>query len=283
MKFDCVIGNPPFQAVKRRTTGAKTGMCGTTLWDKFFEIAVNLCKEDGIISLIHPGRWRKPENKLLEVVRDMDLEYLEIHDLEDGIETFGVSTGFDWYVLKNREYSGKTKIVDVNDKTNEIDLREWGFIPNSDFNLIKDSMAGPKDQKCEVLFSHSAYETRKKWMSKIKTDKYKYPCVYGLTMGAGLKIHYSSVNNKGHFGVPKIIIPMSKYTDAYVDYEGNYGMCQFAFGIRIDSREEGEMIKTAIMSDEFKDVWRAIEWIYNGKEWRAFKYFKKGFWRGKGD
>jgi len=100
-----------------------------------------------------------------------------------------------------------------------------------------------------------------------------------LTQQDGLKLNYSLTNEKGHFGIPKVIIPISKYTEAFVDDKGEYGICQFAFGIGIDSKEEGEQIKKALESDKFKKVWEAIEWIYNGKEWRVFKSFKKDFWK----
>ena len=43
--------------------------------------------------------------------------------------------------------------------------------------------------------------------------------------------------------------------------------------------EEGNKIRQALLSDKFKQVWEGIEWLYNTKEWRAFKYFRKDFWK----
>jgi hypothetical protein len=79
--------------------------------------------------------------------------------------------------------------------------------------------------------------------------------------------------------VKKVIIPVSKYTDAFIDKNGDYGICQFAFGIKFNTLKEAEGIKKAIMSEEFKKIWQATEWISNSKEWRVFKSFRADFWK----
>ncbi|MFA5024068.1 MAG: Eco57I restriction-modification methylase domain-containing protein [Patescibacteria group bacterium] len=279
VKFDVVIGNPPYQAPKNRKGDAKNGTCGSVLWKDFLMKSIELCKDDGFISLIHPGQWRKPDSKLLETIKSLNLKYLEIHNLDDGMKVFKAATGFDWYVIAKQKYGGKTKIKGADGIINEEDISEINFIPNSDFDMLRKLIAKKEEEKCNIIFNRTNYGTDKAWISKTQDDIFKYPCVYGLTQRDGLKLFYSSKNDSGHFGIKKIIIPISKYTDAFIDDEGKYGLCQFAFGIRIDSEEEGENIKKAITSDEFKKVWQAIEWIYNSKEWRVFKSFRKDFWK----
>ena len=56
-------------------------------------------------------------------------------------------------------------------------------------------------------------------------------------------------------------------------------MTQLTFGIKIDSKEEGEKIKEALMSEKFQKIWRATQWLSMTREWRIFKYFKKDFWK----
>ena len=51
MKFDVVIGNPPYQEV----TGAANAKA---IWPKFVEKSFEICKEGGYVSLIHPSGWR---------------------------------------------------------------------------------------------------------------------------------------------------------------------------------------------------------------------------------
>jgi superfamily II DNA or RNA helicase/tRNA1(Val) A37 N6-methylase TrmN6 len=299
LKFNIVIGNPPYQQFKNKTNPT-AGMCGTTLWDKFMQMSIEkLCIQNGYVVLVHPGQWRKPEHELLDLIKQYNLIHLSIHNIVDGQKTFNASTGYDWYVLQNSNYSGTTIVNDVNNKQSTVNIMNWPFIPNCEFDKVQKLLG---DTEIDVVFSHSHYETRKDWMSKNKTEidvvfdrsnygsdkpnisktkntQFKYPCVYGLTQKDGLKIYWSNTNENGHFGIPKVIIPLSKYTDAFIDDKGEYGICQFAFGIPIDSKKEGEQIKQVVISDEFKSIWDAFEWIYNGKEWRVFKYLKKDFWK----
>ena len=276
-KFDVVIGNPPYQMTKNKVKEGVSGMCGGTLWDKFMYLSINeLATKDGYVVLVHPGQWRKPDHTLLELVKQYNLVYLSIHGIADGQKTFSASTGYDWYILQKTNYGGQTTINDVDGKQSNVDISGWQFIPNCEFNKIQSLLS---DVENDIVFSHSDYETRKDWMSNNKSEEFQYPCVYGLTQKDGLKLYWSETNKNGHFGISKAIIPLSKYTDVFIDDQGTYGICQFAFGIPISSKEEGEQIKQVLLSKKFKPIWDAFEWIYNGKEWRVFKYLKKNWWK----
>lgn len=279
MKFDVVVGNPPYQAPKTRVKEAVTGSCGSKLWPSFVRLSMDITKQNGFTCLIHPGAWRKPGSDLLELFMDRNLLRLEIHNIDDGMKTFGASTGYDWYILQNAKYSGKTIIIGSDKVEKTVDLSGSCFIANSEFDLLNNIIAKDGEEKCNVIYDRTAYGHDKKNVQNAKTEEFKYPVVYGLTQRNGLGLWWSNTKDKGHFGVKKVIIPMSKYTDIYIDEDGKYGLCEFAFGIEIKDQEEGENIKKAIMSDKFKKIWSSIEWIYNSKEWRVFKYFRKDFWK----
>ena len=51
MKFDAVIGNPPYQ---NKTEGNRGGSSSNPLWWEFTNIAFNVVKDNGIVSLITP-------------------------------------------------------------------------------------------------------------------------------------------------------------------------------------------------------------------------------------
>ena len=91
---------------------------------------------------------------------------------------------------------------------------------------------------------------------------------------------YSKINNKGHFGVSKIIIGETGMDNAINDWEGKYGMTQDSFGIIINSKEEGEKILSVIKSDEFKKLIKiACSWSNFRIDWRLFINFKKDFYK----
>ena len=108
------------------------------------------------------------------------------------------------------------------------------------------------DEKCEVLHSESLYEIRKKWMSKEKSDEYKYPCVYTINSKSEIKHRYSSKNN-GHIGIKKLMWSNGriKSIGSVIDKEGKYGLTQFAYGI-VDKEENLENIKKAFDSNKFR-------------------------------
>ncbi len=82
MKFDVIIGNPPYQG----TAGTQTGQ---TIWDKIVEVSLEHVKPDGLLTFIHPGRWRQADDKLGYMYRDYQLVYLSIHSVKDGIRSTG--------------------------------------------------------------------------------------------------------------------------------------------------------------------------------------------------
>jgi len=278
--WDCVIGNPPYQNPKnRKNAEVNKGVCGSTLWDKFISSSFEICNIDGICAFISPGQWRKPDHKLFDLFREKDVKYVEIHNMNDGLKQFGVQTGYDITITKNSITNRKTIIVDDNGNSGTYDLSSMPFIPNSLIDRIFSLMAKNKEKRVELLYSRSAYGTDKSNMSQSKTDEFKYPCVYGLTRKDGLKIWYSNTKENGHFGIKKIIIPNSKCTLSHYDKNGEYGICQFAFGIKVDSDKEAKIVEDVLNSKEFDDIWCATEWVYNTKNWQIMKYLKKDFWK----
>jgi hypothetical protein len=94
---------------------------------------------------------------------------------------------------------------------------------------------------------------KKDIVSTKKDNSYKYDLIY-LTPKNGIRYMYSKINNKGHFGVSKIIIGETGMDNAINDWDGKYGMTQDSFGIIIDSKEEGDKILGALKTEEFKKI-----------------------------
>jgi hypothetical protein len=276
-KFDVVVQNPPYQIQKNRQDKSKTGMCGSTLWDKFILNSINISNKNGIIISINPSQWRSPKSDLFNLIKSKNLVRLEIYSMSDGLKTFGVQTGYDVLYIQNKPYEGKTIIIDSKKIKNEVNIGNFDFIPNHSIGIIKNLLYNK--EKCELIYSRSAYGTDKFNMSKEKTDTHIYPCIYGITKKDGLKIWYSNINSNGHFKIPKVIIPASKYTDAYYDKNGEYGLCQFVFGIPVENDEDGELLVNALKEGKFKDFFDATEWIYNTKNYKVINLLKKNWWK----
>ena len=270
--FDIVIGNPPYNIPKEGTL--KGGYGGRSLWDLF---VVKALKEwvnaEKYLVFIHPPSWRKPEHYLWEVLGNKQLLYLKTYSKKEGNKIFSCSTLVDYYVLKNTNIYKETIIDGQDGKTYSINLNDWKFLPSGAFDSIKNILGTN-----EVLYSRTIYGTDKKNITKLKTEKNNLPVVHNMTKKDGLGFVYSS-ENKGHFGIPKVILSFGEFQYPYNDYKGEYGMSQICYGLKIDSKEEGDKICEAINSAEFKEILKYTKWSTFQTDWRMFKYFKKDFWK----
>ena len=85
-QFDVVIGNPPYQAPKKRKTDEFRGLTGSFLWKKFVELSINhCCKKEGYVCLVHPGQWRKPEHGLLDIVKQNESQ-VDLRQMLQGLQ-----------------------------------------------------------------------------------------------------------------------------------------------------------------------------------------------------
>ena len=270
--FDIVIGNPPYN--KSKDGILKGGYGGRSLWDLFVVKSLNdWVKDTKYLLFIHPPSWRKPEHYLWEVLGKKQLLYLKTYSKKEGNKIFGCSTLVDYYVLKNTNIYKETIIDGQDGKTYSINLNDWNFLPSGSFDNIKQILG-----KNDVLYSRTIYGTDKKNITKLKTEKNNLPVVHNMTKKDGLGFVYSS-ENKGHFGIPKVILSFGEFQYPYNDYKGEYGMSQICYGLKIDSKEEGDKICEAINSAEFKEILKYTKWSTFQTDWRMFKYFKKDFWK----
>ena len=271
-RFDVVMGNPPYNKSKNGTL--KGGYGGRSLWDLFVVKSLNEWVDDNSYLLfIHPPSWRKPEHYLWEVLSKKQLLYLKTYSIKEGHKIFSCSTLVDYYVLKNTNIYKETIIDGQDGKTYSINLNEWNFLPSGAFDTIRQILG-----KNEVLYSRTKYGTDKKNITKTQTEMNNLPVVHNMTKKDGLGFVYSS-EDKGHFGVSKVILSFGQFQYPYNDFKGEYGMSQICYGLKINSKEEGDKIVEAINSAKFKEILKYTKWSTFQTDWRMFKEFKKDFWK----
>jgi len=271
MKFDVVIGNPPYQKPTAGGNGQRD------LWPDFVERGLELTKKGGYLCLIHPAKWRRTENKLWKKLSEKQIKYLEIHSDTDGRKVFNAVTRYDWYVLQNAPCKKKSVVKDENGNIHEMDLNSLPCLPNYHFAEFYELLDSHGEANSDILYSRTLHGNDKPNMSKEKDDNFQYPCVYGMYQDGTFSCFYSSTKSE-HF-VPKVIMGTGRYLYPVIDMKGEYGMTQNAFGIKVRSLKEATIIKKAIESEKFREIIRATKWGNFQTDWRMFKYFKKDFWR----
>lgn len=278
MKFDVIVGNPPYQT-KSEDSNTKT----QPLWDKFVAKSFSLLKDGGFLCYVHPSGWRS-NGEIYEdakILKDKQIRYLEIHGEDDGNKTFGATTRYDWYVAENNKPTSETTIKDQDGKITKTNLLNRSYISNAQLELIDSFTAKNGEEQVEII-SDSSYHTQGKsdWLSQQKKGKFKYPIVYSTPM-VGPTIWYSSTNNNGHFGIPKVIFNPCRPIGFVVDYTGEYGMSQFCVGI-VGDKDYLDMVAKVIKNQktngfaEFMETCHFTDKIFNKD---VISTFRKDFWK----
>jgi hypothetical protein len=278
MNFDVILGNPPYS---KKVGPSKT----EPIWDKFVEQSFNLVKDSGYISMVHPSGWRDITGRfgsIKELLKSKELVYLEIHNTDDGKKTFGVTSRYDWYVVKNSNTTVNLTKIKFESGTKElVDINKLEFIPNDKFNNILSLLAKDNEETVDLTNSHSAYEHRKIWMQKECDSTYKYPCVQNINVNnIPSCFWYSNTNKKGHFGIPKVMFGRLG-TGVYFDKDGEYG-CSEDISFIVDTPENLGGIYKALQTNKFIELMNLCNFgglsgsIYNRK---IISLFRKDFWK----
>jgi hypothetical protein len=278
MKFDVVAINSPYQT---HTNGNSRAV-----WHAHVQQAFKVVKPGGYVEAIHPSGWRNVKGKY-DIIKDLymtkTLISLSIHNVQDGQKTFGASTRYDVCVAQNTDSTSKhlTAVRFEDGVTQQVNLKNLPFIPNCNLKDVMKVVARPGEETVEVLHSESAYVPRAKWVSKIKSNN---PLIYGvrtLSKHSEPVLLWSSRNDRGHFGISKLIWSESGdilSAGSIVDAEGKYGLTQFAYAI-VDTPKNLPLIKKAFDSKEFRNIMlgcTAGTMIINHK---IIATFRKDFWK----
>jgi hypothetical protein len=269
-RFNVVMGNPPFNT--QRVTKGQTG----TLWDKFIVTGLNELSPNGALAFITPQLWRKPEHKLYGLMtRDYKTHYLRILGERETLREFHVGSRVDMYViLRNR--LGESNIIDEKGMLSTIDINTFPFLPNYMIRDIGDILTGAENG-IQVIHDRTMYGHDKRNVSKIQDERFKFPVMNSMTQKGNVLLYAEA--DKGHFGVPKVIMSVGRNQYPYNDYKGEYGLSDSVFGIPITNKEEGDAIISAVNSETFKEIIKATKWGTFQTEYKMFKYFRPDFYK----
>jgi len=278
-KFDVIVMNPPYNS------GSNIQHQAGTLWDKFVIKTISELIGGGYLVAVHPDGWRKFEGKQKNVqilLREKQLIYLEVHNTKDGIKTFGVSTAYDFYCLHNVPNTMFTKIKCMDDTIQRVDLTKMEFIPNGMYKEFENLIAKNGEEKVNMSLERYSYGTQKEYTSKENLDNFVYPCVYLIYKNGSINFYYSTTNERGHFGIPKIIWSNGSATTPTIDVNGEYGLTEFAYAI-IDDADKLPYIKKAMENTKFTKLMSFSDGMtgvgmhkYNRK---VIALFRKDFWK----
>jgi hypothetical protein len=292
---DIIIGNPPFQTPRETARISSKG--GQTLWDKFIVKSLGILRRnlssdaERFLCFITPPAWRKPLSPhglwTMMTRSPCHLQYLHMIDKKTAIQDLCVQQRMDLFIVGvggGGDHDASCRIITSKSDGNAeyiLSPRDWPFLPNAEFESIKEiiDLLGPDPLR--VIYDRSAYGSDLPHMSaEYRAGEFIYPVVHTMTRrGLGLWYSNTKTRGSGHFGKAKVILNFNEKLYPYLDYAGEFGMGQFSFGLPVASVAEGEAMVRALNSPRFQAIVRATKWGAYQTDRRMFEYFKDGWWR----
>lgn len=224
MKFDVVVGNPPYQSTEDGSKRKK-------MWVSFATKSIDMSP---IVAMVTPTAWQKTNSKYFTEISDKIKKYLTCYDSTDQYFNVGESTGY-WVVNKNS--TNIVQVIDTNPCTpiyNKM-LRKgnrWHYRdfqqPTSDIDKKVFPSKPARD------FTVPIYWTAKQ-VRYCRPKDVKY---------SGWKV---IVNNSGHFY-------LDSDPDKYSRVDNNMAVGLGAWGIKVPNKKAGENVLTWVRSKLYRVV-----------------------------
>lgn len=275
MKFDVVIGNPPYNKSDSQQKG------DTAIWHEFVKKGIYLLKDKGLMCLIHPVNWRAPYDRYgvwQMLTKDNTLLYLKMLNEQETNETFNAAFTVDAYIMQKGKSDTKTEVIDWNNNTYELLLQDYDFLPGAEIDLVMSKVAEQNEEKCPVQYDTQFHSQGSH--SDEPTEQFTIPAVHACNKGDTIRIKYfdSHATTNIHHGCSKVILTNARHQYPYNDYNGEYGTTQNTFSIKVDSFEEAEQICDYLNSEEGQKLIKATKWKSFRTEYNMFSFFRKNWY-----
>lgn len=231
MKFDVIVGNPPYQAPKKGDY---------SFWARFVDSAHKVLNTNGYLSMIIPAGWMSPTNDIRRgqrsVMRDIFAKentfYINI-DSDLGKKHFsGIGQKFTWFALQKGTYTstefdlGSTQIV--------VDISKMPMLAR-DTDTVNIEILSKISNK-STIWNFTRYIMSESWddVKFEKDKKYKFPKVNGNSNHLD-KVVFSKTACKYQTD-KKVVLPYNGSDYKFVVDSGKMG-CTNAYVMLLEKKD----------------------------------------------
>jgi trans-aconitate methyltransferase len=220
-KFDVIVSNPPFIV---EYSGIRE-----TIWDKFFNKCIECLNPGGILSIILPSIWMKPEHKMFNYITSFQICKIKCLNNNEANKIFGgdARTPMCYMILRNEMSNGKINIYDNSLKSfisYNIRIKPIPMYFPYLVNKLSWYIAKYGSLKSEMIKSNCPSKLLS--FSDTPCDDFKYKNIKTCKLNKYapyLVCNYSNNSCKSHNN-RKVILCNKMYGIPYYDKEGKYGI-----------------------------------------------------------
>ena len=244
MKFDVIVGNPPYQDGEKGYKGL------ATLWPKFVKKSLELVNRNDYVLMVTPPSWMSPGSELFEVLKPNLLHV----DLDCG-KHFSVGSEFSWWLYSARPVS-KCTMVSKNIIT-VASIKDLPFLPNilneKSISIIRKVLLMPPI-KLPVDINSECHSQKTDVVFERNEGKFQYPVYHTNTI-----MLYSVVPHT-NFKKKKVMISLTGNFNPIYD-DGNVGTGQNVFWVEVKSKKEGaDLINYLTKSKLMRFIMTVCKW-----------------------
>lgn len=219
MKFDVIVGNPPYQDSEAKSS--------KKMWPVFVKQAMSMLVKDGHVGFITPASWLSGKNGVLDFFKEKQCTFVCFN----GTKWFPkVGTTISYYVIKNTDHVGPTL---TSDKF-ELDFAAYSFLPNNpnphSLSILLKTLNMPS---FSVKISSEHHSQRIDIVKEESTNEFCFPNKHTATQLRWTKTPHSCTN------IRKVLFPISSAMKAEYDAGGEFGATQHYAWLEVTNEIEG--------------------------------------------
>lgn len=248
--FDLIVANPPYAKL---LPDGKRASKNHNLISVFINKSLEILSDKGYLLYITPDNWMSfaDRNLLIHKLTKLQIHYINIHTAKKYFKKIGSS--FVWYLIEKTPAYKNIEIQGIWKKqlyTDFVKSEERNYIPlyyNSIIQSILNKTIDNKEiLKFDVKTSSNLHKyTKKKFISKEKTDIYKYKLIH-----TPKQVVWSSVPHKYQENY-KVFISTTSYYGTFID---NCGMTQSIAFIQCKNEDEAISVNKVINHPMYKFI-----------------------------